>query len=138
MENDLKKVEKDHLQEVKRYRIKKNHLEKKMKDIESNPEYKDVDAIQVLTNDITNLMQQEESKKQTVVTEAVGKTVDNNSGVTCPVCFENPNEIYCCQICDNMICGDCKRKINSCPICREDFRKKPPQRNKFAERLLKQ
>ncbi len=39
------------------------------------------------------------------------------------------------QECDNAVCGNCKPQLEVCPMCREDFRRRPPLRNKFAERM---
>ncbi len=64
---------------------------------------------------------------------SAASTVQNKN---CPVCFGQPSTIFCCQECDNMVCGDCMERLDTCPICRQDFREKPPLRNKFAERLI--
>ncbi len=34
-----------------------------------------------------------------------------------------------------MVCGGCLGRLRSCPCCRLDFRRKPPSRNVFAERI---
>ena len=56
----------------------------------------------------------------------------------CPVCLQRPTSgIYCCQECDNLVCGKCKDLVELCPLCRDDFRARPPARNKFAERSFR-
>ena len=63
---------------------------------------------------------------------------DDHEGAasTCPVCYGPPSAIFCCQRCDNMVCGGCLARLTGCPMCRQDFAERPPTRNKFAERLL--
>ncbi len=58
----------------------------------------------------------------------------NPRSIECPVCYQPPNEIYCCQECDNMVCGQCLPRVQNCPSCRLNFRTNPPRRNRFAER----
>lgn len=58
----------------------------------------------------------------------------------CPVCFEEPKEVFSCPVCDGLICGRCVKILTSCPLCRGPFQtgKGAPKRNKLAERLLRQ
>ena len=56
----------------------------------------------------------------------------------CPVCLELPTSgIFCCQKCNNMVCGKCKGRLPHCPQCRVDFEARPPQRNVLMERTFK-
>lgn len=45
-------------------------------------------------------------------------------------------EIYECQKCHNMTCGECVGSLPQCPMCRQDFKEKPPVRNLLAERIV--
>ena len=55
----------------------------------------------------------------------------------CPVCLAVPDDaIFSCVQCDNLVCGNCRGKISSCPTCRKNFKNHPPRRNRLAERLL--
>lgn len=57
--------------------------------------------------------------------------------MTCPVCLAIPkNQIFCCKCCDQMICDECLPQLNSCPMCRTDFRADPPKRSFTAEKLM--
>ena len=59
------------------------------------------------------------------------------AAVECPVCLERPERIFCCQRCDNAVCGDCSGRLANCPSCRQDFGERPPVRNKYAERMMR-
>ena len=62
----------------------------------------------------------------------------------CTVCMDVPTlvgpghrgTVYCCQKCDQMVCGKCLQYLAECPSCRVDFTVEEPFRNKFAERIL--
>ena len=58
----------------------------------------------------------------------------------CPVCFEimrAPKMIYSCSN-DHYICSDCLKdpSIQSCPICRQNYKTKRPERRFQSEQLL--
>ena len=62
----------------------------------------------------------------------------------CMICLELPDTtkaseyVFSCQQ-HHIICQGCLQiKIQSCPICRQDFLKAKPQRNYLAERLIRQ
>ena len=56
---------------------------------------------------------------------------------SCPICFSDmkaPLQIFAC-VQDHFVCSDClNSKIDSCPICRVNFRDKPPTRRPLAEK----
>ena len=40
----------------------------------------------------------------------------------CPICFENKNDFYLCEICKESICTDCKKTWKKdCPYCRARY-----------------
>ena len=72
-----------------------------------------------------------------VVTTSIS-SVKLSDELECPVCLELPTSgIFCCQKCNNMVCGNCKGRLPQCPQCRDDFEARPPQRNVLMERTFK-
>jgi hypothetical protein len=66
---------------------------------------------------------------------------DEDDDFECPVCFEfmfEPRKIYACHRGHN-ICSVCiaDPRIRSCPICRDDFEIRRPQRSIEAEKKAK-
>ena len=55
----------------------------------------------------------------------------------CVVCLDVPKgEVFSCTE-HHILCSECKQKIVlSCPICRQNFKKKPPTRNRLAEKMI--
>ena len=56
----------------------------------------------------------------------------------CPVCMEvmeAPLQIYGCSN-DHLICSNCVKCVNACPICRSSFRTQKPKRRFQCESLL--
>ena len=44
----------------------------------------------------------------------------------CPICFENKDEFYKCEICKESICRDCKQAWKKdCPYCRVKYTHPP-------------
>ena len=81
--------------------------------------------------------------KKPEITEKIEEDCDKNGQLInefeCPVCAEimvAPLQIFACSN-DHFICSLCKMQpqIKECPLCREDFRKKP-QRRLASERHL--
>ncbi len=54
----------------------------------------------------------------------------------------NSKSFFSFQTCDNAVCGDCKIRLSSCPMCRSSFTVleggRAPLRTRLAERLLKE
>lgn len=45
----------------------------------------------------------------------------------CPICFENKDDFYNCDICKETICQDCKKAWEKdCPYCRARYNPPPP------------
>ena len=106
-------------QDADEIRAEMEKLRLKLNAIETNPDFKKPEEIEAMTNEARKCIK------------------EDDFDVSCPICFEEPGEIYCCVECDNMVCGDCEKRIKRCPMCRLDFGVKPPKRNRFAERILK-
>ena len=55
----------------------------------------------------------------------------------CVVCLEVPDgNVFSCSE-QHILCSKCKQKIILlCPICRQNFTKTPPTRNKLAEKMI--
>lgn len=56
----------------------------------------------------------------------------------CPVCLDPlERNVYSCEKCHRLLCQECSKKMNKCPICRADFRPGVnPRRNEAIELLL--
>lgn len=62
----------------------------------------------------------------------------------CPVCYvlmNSPGQIYSCSK-GHSVCSFCLKMLRErrffCPICRENFNKRPPRRNLLAEDLIRE
>ena len=58
----------------------------------------------------------------------------------CVVCYEvplAPTQVFSCTE-HHLLCRECKSNINilSCPVCRQNFQRKPPTRNRLAEKMI--
>ena len=55
----------------------------------------------------------------------------------CVVCLDVPTgEVFSCTE-HHILCSECKHKIIMfCPICRQNFVKQPPTRNRLAEKMI--
>ena len=55
----------------------------------------------------------------------------------CVVCLQVPRtEVFSCTE-HHILCSDCKNKIlRLCPVCRQNFAKIPPARNRLAEKMI--
>ena len=59
----------------------------------------------------------------------------------CVICYEVPlasAQVFSC-IEHHLLCNDCKfnRALLSCPVCRQDFQRIPPTRNRLAEKMIR-
>jgi flavin-binding protein dodecin len=57
----------------------------------------------------------------------------------CVVCLEVPLlgvQVFSC-LQHHLLCSDCAKKIlQSCPVCRQNFKQNPPIRNRLAEKMI--
>jgi hypothetical protein len=116
-------------------KAKTDEFQKRIAQIESGPRYMSEDAIEALYKEIRHMNATSMRLSKLIQEKKASKDADD-SALLCPVCLVLPNEVYSCQECDNLVCGDCKPKLKSCPSCRQSFEVRPPARNKLAERLI--
>ncbi len=65
-------------------------------------------------------------------------SVRSEDEVMCSVCLTCPGGvIWDCIRCDHLTCDFCRWRLSSCPTCKVTFRKHPPRRNRWAEKLAK-
>ena len=62
---------------------------------------------------------------------------DARKELECSVCLQVPRtEVFSCTE-HHILCSDCKKKIlKLCPVCRQNFAKIPPARNRLAEKMI--
>lgn len=48
--------------------------------------------------------------------------------VYCPICFEIPLYPICCQNCNLIMCKECSKNLEKCPVCRKKFIKEKLKR----------
>ena len=62
---------------------------------------------------------------------------DARKELECVVCLQVPRtEVFSCTE-HHILCSDCKNKIlRLCPVCRQNFAKIPPARNRLAEKMI--
>ena len=76
--------------------------------------------------------------------QSLARHSDHPRDLECVICLEIPpldsrNSIHiysCCQ--HHLLCGNCLKLLDTCPICRQSFKLSNPQRNFLAERLVLQ
>ena len=50
----------------------------------------------------------------------------------CPICYHEKKDIYACEICNHVICMDCKNEWGrDCPFCRQLY--SPDCENQYIE-----
>jgi hypothetical protein len=77
------------------------------------------------------------TEKNSSSAEAPAKPSIDDEDLDCPVCFEfmcKPRDIFACHN-GHLLCSVCLAcpRITSCPICRDDFNARKPQRATEAE-----
>jgi hypothetical protein len=59
----------------------------------------------------------------------------------CVICLDVPHreiQVFSC-LQHHLMCSECnKHAMQSCPVCRQDFKKTPPARNRLAEKMIQQ
>ena len=144
-EAELKALEAEHKRKMtalkEEFNSAKLDQQEKIIGIQNKPGFRSNELIQDLADQIAAAT----TATATTTTSTPPKTRTNRKPLArrvasisskCPVCYDLPKEIYCCQRCDNMVCGSCVPKVQICPMCRDDFNAKPPKRNRFAERIM--
>jgi hypothetical protein len=63
---------------------------------------------------------------------AAMKVVLDSGKTTCPIGFDDMEQVFSCQTCSNSICRGCKDKLEgeppTCPNCRQDLAARPQER----------
>ena len=103
----------------------------KIEDLKSEPNYRTPNDIEKMKKEL-----KETEKIISAVRNVETKPDEVNKG-QCAICYQDPDTVFGCQICDNWICGGCLSKLKVCPHCREDLGKVPMTRNKTLERFLR-
>ncbi len=102
-----------------------------------DPKYLSEESLAMLKSDIEGINQMEDL----FGSQRVGDNV--NISKECPICMTRmKNQVFCCAECNKWIGQECLKMIEGikreCPNCRCDLSKKPMQRNRAIEQMLRQ
>ena len=102
-----------------------------IRDIRSGKDFVDKCGIAKLNRSLDNLTALTDTLKDLT-------SVRSEDEVVCSVCLACPTgTILDCVACNGLLCHSCKSRVVSCPTCRVKFRRKPPRRNRWAEKLAR-
>jgi hypothetical protein len=117
----------------------------KISEIERNPAFLQLSDIEQLKDELDevkivfqNISSQEPSLEAEL--DAILKVQNEvRDELECVVCLEVPSKkvqvLSCLE--HHLLCSDCAKQIlQSCPVCRQNFRQTPPTRNRLAEKMI--
>ena len=95
----------------------------------------------VYKNYICYILQENQPNSDGTAASAPAQPSPDDEDLDCPVCFEfmcKPRMIFSCYN-GHLLCSICLAcpKIQSCPLCRDDFKARKPKRNLAAEEKAK-
>ena len=99
------------------------------------------EELENLTSEIRIAVNTETSAQAEKNLQEVLKVQENASReLECIICYEvplAPAQVFSCRE-HHLLCRECKSNINiwSCPVCRQNFKRNPPARNRLAEKMI--
>jgi hypothetical protein len=110
------------------------HIIAAITELEGNPDYLNQGQIQSLRMELENL-------KSSI--KGNNDNEERHSDLECVICqtiptphLGNLNVYSCCQ--DHILCQNCHERVDSCPICQQNFKALKPKKNHLAQRMIAQ
>jgi hypothetical protein len=142
--NDHQQLQEE-IKDIKEKIEKATAINVKISEIERNPTFLQNSAIGQLKeelNKVKHVFQTISSQGSAIEAglDAILKVQNEaRDELECVVCLEVPSKrvqvLSCLE--HHLLCSDCAKQIlQSCPVCRQNFRKTPPTRNRLAEKMI--
>lgn len=133
--NEIKAQIDKHETEIAGFRLEIVSREDKIAKLKGDPDYLPDVKLRELQREVTKAAQLIAAVQTALSIEDQPQQVPDSPCRECPVCLEQPRQIFACVICENWVCQKCRLQLARCPICRQDLEEKPLVRNKLAEKF---